>query len=176
MLGKLLGVVAVSSTVASVYLCGGYSVAARYGISSALTPGILAWFAVFMVLSALVYGSLFMAVGAAASDMKETQSLQTPIMMTMTMPLLLLGAVLRDPGGKIALVGSFIPFSAPMLMTARLAAPAGVPWWHPVVAAAGVLATALACVWAAGRVFRVGLLMQGKGVTFGELAKWIVRG
>lgn len=176
MLGKLIGVVAVSATVASVYLGGGYAVASSYGIASALTPSIFAWFAVFMVLAALVYGSLFMAVGAAASDMKETQSLQTPVMMAMSMPLLLVGAVLRDPGGKIAVVGSFVPFSAPMLMTARLAAPAGVPWWQPALAAAFVLVTALACVWAAGRVFRVGLLMQGTSVSFADLAKWIARG
>ena len=94
--------------------------------------------------------------------------------MAMSMPLWLLGVVLRDPGAKIAVVGSFVPFSTPMLMTARLAAPAGVPWWQPALAA--VLVTALTCVWAAGRVFRVGLLMQGKSVSFADLAKWIARG
>jgi ABC-2 type transport system permease protein len=176
MLGKLVGVVAVSFTVGSVYLGGGYAVASRYGMTSLVAPSLIAWFVVFMVLSSLIYGSLFMAVGAAASDMKETQSLQMPIMMIVTLPLLLLGAVLRDPNGPVALVGSFVPFSAPMLMTARLATPSGVPWWQPVVAATGVLAMALACVWAAGRVFRLGLLMQGKGVRFSDLARWIVRG
>jgi ABC-2 type transport system permease protein len=109
-------------------------------------------------------------------DLKETQSLQTPIVMTMTLPLLLITAVLRDPNGKIAMIGSFFPFSAPMMMTARLASPAGVPWWHPVVAVAAVLATSMFCVWAAGRIFRVGLLLQGQRVAIGDLAKWVVRG
>jgi ABC-2 type transport system permease protein len=176
MLGKLIGVVGVSFTVASVYLGGGYAVAAYFSMTSVLAPGIVIWFVVFMVLAALMYGSLFMAVGAAASDMKETQSLQMPIMMMVTLPLLLLGSVLRDPDGSVAIVGSFVPLSAPMLMIARLSSPGGVAWWQPAVAAVGVLATALACVWAAGRVFRVGLLMQGKGVKLGDLARWIVRG
>jgi hypothetical protein len=34
----------------------------------------------------------------------------------------------------------------------------------------------LACVWAAGRIFRVGFLMQGKGVKLSDLARWVVSG
>jgi len=34
-------------------------------------------------------------------------------------------------------------------------------------------ATAAALVWAAGRVFRVGLLMQGKTATFGQMVRWL---
>ena len=176
MLGKLVGVIAVSFTVASVYLGGGYAVAVYLAMTDVLAPSVLVWFVVFMVLASLIYGSMFMAVGAAANDMKETQSLQMPIMMIVTLPLLMLGSVLRDPDGTLAIVGSFVPFSAPMLMTARLASPAGVPWWQPTLAAIGVLVTALFCVWAAGRVFRIGLLAQGKGVKLGDLARWIWRG
>ncbi|MBL8739834.1 MAG: ABC transporter permease [Myxococcales bacterium] len=176
MLGKLVGVVAVSFTIASVYLSGGYAVAAYFSMTRLIAPEMIVWFVVFMVLAALMYGSLFMAVGAAASDMKETQSLQMPIMMTVSLPLLLLGSVLRDPDGPVAIVGSFVPLSAPMLMMARLSSPGGVAWWQPALAAMGVLFTALVCVWAAGRVFRVGLLMQGKGVKLSDLLRWVIRG
>jgi ABC-2 type transport system permease protein len=61
-------------------------------------------------------------------------------------------------------------------MTARLAIPPGAPWWHPVVGILGVLATTLICVWIASRIFRVGLLMQGKGATFSEIVKWVIKG
>ena len=176
MLGKLIGVVGVSLTVSAFYLGGGYAVAARYGLTDALPGPVLAWFVVYLVLAVFMYGSLFMAVGAAASDMKEVQSLQMPIMLVMTLPMLMLSSVITHPGGPVAQVGSFVPFSAPMLMMARISAPPGVPWWQPTLAAVGVLATALACVWAAGRVFRVGLLLQGKGARMADLARWVVRG
>ncbi|MBX3227649.1 MAG: ABC transporter permease [Labilithrix sp.] len=176
MLGKLLGVVAVSLTIATVYLGGGYLVAGRFGAASVVSPALIAWFVVFLVLAVLAYGSLFMAVGAAAGDLKETQSLQMPVTFVAVMPILLLGTILREPNGKVALVGSFIPFSSPMLMMARLSTSAEVPFWQPALAAVGVLVTALACVWAAGRIFRVGLLLQGKGVRMSDLVRWVVRG
>jgi ABC-2 type transport system permease protein len=75
-----------------------------------------------------------------------------------------------------AAAGSYFPFATPMLMVARLAVPPGLPWWQPALGAALVLATSLACVWAAGRIFRVELLMQGKGVKFSDLARWVIHG
>jgi ABC-2 type transport system permease protein len=176
MLGKLIGIIAIALTVSGVYVVGAFVVAYYYGFLAQLSFGLIAWFIIYLVLAVFMYGSLFMAVGAAASDMKETQALQMPIMIVFTLPMLLLSAVLRDPNGAIAQWGSFIPFSAPMLMMARIAGPSGVPWWQAAIAAVGVFVTALVCVWAAGRIFRVGLLMQGKGVKFGDLMKWVISG
>ena len=38
------------------------------------------------------------------------------------------------------------------------------------------VATTVLCVYVAGRIFRVGILMQGKGASIRDLARWIVRG
>jgi ABC-2 type transport system permease protein len=176
MLGKLLGVVAVALTVGGIYFTGGYVALSRYGLTDALSPGLLAWFVVYLVLAVLMYASLFIAVGAAAGDIKETQALLMPVMVLVALPMILLGAVVQDPNGPVAVAVSFFPFSTPMMMMARLGVPPGVPWWQPVVGVGLVLATTLACVWAAGRIFRVGLLMQGKGVKFADLARWVVHG
>lgn len=175
MLGKLLGVVAVSLTISTVYLGGMYVVASRFGAANLVSPGLVAWFIVFLILAVMAYGSLFMAVGAAAGDLKETQSLQMPVVSVAILPVLLLGTLLKEPNGKVAMIGSFIPFSSPMLMMARLST-ADVPFWQPALAALGVLVTALACVWASGRIFRVGLLLQGKGVKISDLIRWVMRG
>jgi ABC-2 type transport system permease protein len=71
---------------------------------------------------------------------------------------------------------SFFPFATPMLMIARQAASPGLPWWQPVVGMAGVVVTTLLCVWAAGRIFRVGLLLQGKGAKMSDLVRWVFHG
>ena len=57
-----------------------------------------------------------------------------------------------------------------------MAVPPGIPWWQPVVGVAIALATTVLCVFVAGRIFRVGILMQGKGARLGEIARWVLRG
>jgi ABC-2 type transport system permease protein len=166
----------VAQTVGVMYMGGAYAALHRYGMTDALTPALVAWFLLYLALAVVMYTPVFMAVGAAAGDIKETQSLMTPLMLVAALPLFMLGPVMQDPSGKVAVIGSFLPFSAPMIMMARVAVPPGLPWWQPILGAAVVLTASLACVWAAGRIFRVGLLMQGKGVKLADLARWVING
>lgn len=176
MLGKLLGLMGVSLTIAAVYLGGTYWAAYRYGFTEFLPLDILAWFLVFQILALLMYGSLYLAIGAAASDAKETQTLVLPVALLMTAPLMVLGVLIENPNNSLATGASFFPFVTPMLMMARLAVPPGVPTWQPVAGILLVLATTIFCVYAAGRIFRVGILMQGKGAKFSDLARWVFSG
>jgi ABC-2 type transport system permease protein len=176
MAGKLLGVVGVSLTMAAVYLGGGLFLAHRYELTDALTPGLIAWFLVFLVLALLIYGSLFIAVGAAAGDIKDTQMLLTPIMVVAALPFFALGPIMMDPNGKVAVVCSFFPFATPMLLVARESVPPGVPAWQMATGIAIVLLTTTLCVWAAGRIFRIGILMQGKGAKLKDLVGWVIKG
>jgi ABC-2 type transport system permease protein len=176
MLGKLLGMTAVSLTIATVYLGGAYWAAHRYGFDRLLSVELLVWFIVFQSLASLMYGSLFIAVGAACTDMKETQNLLWPVMLLAVFPMFLLGSVLQEPNSTVATAASFFPFATPMLMIARAAVPPGLPWWQPAVGVVVVLLTSLLCVYAAGRIFRVGILMQGKGARLADMARWVFRG
>ena len=176
MAGKLLGMVGVSLTMAAVYFGGGYVVAARYGLAELLTPGLILWFSVLLVLALLLYGSLFIAVGAAAGDIKDTQTLLTPLMVVACLPFFALGPIMSDPSGPVSVAGSLFPFGAPMILVARESVPPGVPAWQMATGIAITLATTVLCVWAAGRIFRVGILMQGKGAKPSELLRWIIKG
>lgn len=176
MMGKLIGMSAVSLTITAVYLAGAYWAAHRYGFSEYIGGELLTWFLVFQSLAALMYGSLFIAIGAACTDMKETQNLLWPVMLLACLPMFVVGTVLQEPNNPVATGLSFFPFSSPMLMIARMAVPPGIPWWQPLLAVAGSLLTTMVCVYVAGRIFRVGLLMQGKGAKLGELVQWVIRG
>ena len=123
-----------------------------------------------------MFGSLFIAVGAACTDIKETQSLLMPVMMLAVFPMFFLVKVIQEPDGAVATGLSFFPFATPSIMVARTAIPPGTPIWQPILGIVIVLVTTLFCVWVASRIFRVGLLMQGKGASFVELAKWVWKG
>jgi ABC-2 type transport system permease protein len=176
MMGKLLGMVGVSLTLAAVYLGAAYWAAHRYHVANLIPVEILVWFVVFQVLAVLMYGSLFIAIGAACTDMKETQSLMWPVMLLASLPLFVWINVVREPNSPFSHFASLFPFATPMLMIGRQAVPPGVAWWQPVLGVALVLLTTTLCVYAAGRIFRVGILMQGKGAQIGELLKWVIHG
>jgi ABC-type Na+ efflux pump permease subunit len=176
MLGKLLGMAAVSLTIAAVYLGGTFWVAVLFGVAEMVGYDLLAWFIVLQVLAALMYGSLFIAIGAACTDMKETQNLMWPVMLLAVISLFVLGSVVQEPNSPLVTGLSFFPFATPMLMIARHAVPPGIPVWQLLVGVLVVLATTLLCVYVAGRIFRVGLLLQGKGANFAQMFRWALRG
>jgi len=176
MLGKLLGTLGVSLTLVTVYLAGAYYGLHKYGMADRIPPQVIAWFVVFQVLAVTMYGSLFIAVGAACTDMREIQTLMWPVMVLAMLPLFVALHVIREPNSNFAFWASLFPPATPMLMIARQAVPPGLPFWQSALGVAVVLLTALGCVYAAGRIFRVGILMQGKGAKIGDLVRWVVSG
>ena len=155
------------------YLAGGAWAAKRWGYLDVLDPWMVAWFVVFLLLSVLMYGSFFIAIGAACSDMKDAQNLMGPAMMILMVPALTWTLVARAPQSAFAIGASLFPPATPFLMLLRLALPERPPAWQVVVGMLLTLVATIAVVWAAGRIVRTGLLMQGKGVTMGELWRWI---
>lgn len=176
MMGKLLGTVGVAATLAAVYLGGSFAAAHYYGYGDLLTWQVIGWFLVFETLGVLMFGSLFIAVGAACTNAQEAQTMLMPVTLLAVLPMFVMVQVIREPDSSLATWFSLVPTATPMLMTARLAIPPGIPAWQPLLGVVLVLLTTLLCVYAAGRIFRVGILMQGKGASFGDLLRWIVRG
>ena len=176
MLGKLLGGVATSLTLGAIYVAGATVAAGRFGMLQAVTPGLVAWFVTFTVVSSLMYGALFVVAGAAATNVKEAQSLMTPLMLVVVMPLFLLGPLTAEPHGTLGRAATFFPMTAPTVTMLRLASPPGIAWWQPVLALLSSGLVTVALVWVAGRVFRAGFLLVGRPAKFGELIGWILRG
>jgi ABC-2 type transport system permease protein len=102
--------------------------------------------------------------------------LMFPVMMLAMVPMFVWLPVLQDPNSSFSTGISFFPFATPLLMVVRLAVPPGIPLWQPILGVAVVLATTVLCVYAAGRVFRVGILMQGRGAKLRDLIRWVFRG
>jgi ABC-2 type transport system permease protein len=173
LLGKLFGVTAVAVLLALVYFLGAGYYVVYSGRPELLQPALMGWFVLFLICCVLMFGSMFLAIGSACSDLKDAQSMMQPVMMLLMVGYLGSFAVLRAPGSNLALGLSFFPTTAPFIMMLRMAMQPTPPLWQPAVSLAIALLTTVAFVWAAGRIFRVGVLMQGKGATLGEMLKWI---
>ena len=175
-MGKLLGGAAVCVLLALIYVSGALAVANYWGYGDAVSPVQLAWFAFFLIVAVVLFGSIFVAVGAACNDLKDSQNLMTPVMLFLMLPMITAGAVLRAPDGMMAIVLSLIPTATPFLMMLRIAMHPGPPAWQIAASVVLVTLTTLLFVWAAGRIFRTGLLMQGKSASVTEILKWVRAG
>ncbi|MCX6537651.1 MAG: ABC transporter permease [Acidobacteria bacterium] len=173
MLGKLVGASGVTLVFAGTYLCGAIAVAVTQGYGDIITARLLIWFVVFLCLAVLLFGSFYGAIGAACSDLKDAQSLMTPVVIIIVIPIATWMTVARAPDSLFAVVISLVPPATPFLMLLRLFLHPAPPAWQVGLSLVLTSATALVFVWAAGKIFRTGLLMQGKSASFRDLAKWI---
>jgi len=173
LLGKLLGVVAVSLLLTLIYLIGGVYALFSFGRPDLLDLGVVAWFLLFVVCAALLYGSIFLAIGSACSNLKDSQSMIQPAMMLLILAYLGAFVVMRAPESSLSVGLSLFPTMAPFAMMLRIVMPPGPPMWQVALSLLILATTTGVTVWAAGRIFRVGLLMQGKPPNLPELLKWV---
>ncbi|MBM3237137.1 ABC transporter permease [Candidatus Poribacteria bacterium] len=176
MMGKVLGGVGVSLTGASVYVIGGIIAARRMGLTEYIPYHILPWFFAYMLMGIVMFGAILTALGSACNDAKDAQSLSMPAMLPVMIPMFLIMPVLREPQGTFATWLSLFPPFTPTLMLLRQSAPAGVPLWQAWGSLIGLLVFTVLFVWAGGRIFRVGILMQGKPPKLPDILRWAIRG
>ena len=173
MMGKLTGCVAVSVLLAAIYVTGGVAVARSYGYADAIRASDLAWLLLFLLMASFMFGSIFITIGASCSDLKDAQGMMTPAMLIMMFPWMTWFAILNAPDSPNSVALSMFPTNAPFLMLLRIMLPPGPPMWQVAISVVLAAATSVAAVYAAGKIFRTGLLMQGKAATFGEMWKWV---
>jgi ABC-type Na+ efflux pump permease subunit len=173
MMGKLAGCIAVSLLLASFYVVGGTAVARHFGYGDAVHAADIAWLLLFLLLASFMFGSVFITIGAACSDLKDAQGMMPPAMLILMLPWLTWFAVLNAPDSPIAIGLSMLPTAAPFLMLLRIMLPPGPPMWQVGLSVALTATATVAMVYAAGKIFRTGLLMQGKAASFAEMWRWV---
>lgn len=171
--GKLLGVVGVSLLLTLVYLIGGVYAVVSFGRPDLIDPVIIGWFLLYMICASLLFGSIFLAIGSACSNLKDSQSMIQPAMMLIILAYLGSFVVMRAPESGLAVGLSLFPTITPFAMILRIALPPGPPLWQVLLSVVLLVGATSAVIWAAARIFRVGLLMQGKPPNLPELLKWV---
>ncbi len=140
-------------------------------LESTNIPLILLSFLFYFFVGYLLYSSLFAAIGSAVESPTEAQQFTFIVMIPIILSFLLAQYTMQDPDSTIAFWSSMIPFTSPINMMVRL--PYGVPVWELAVSMVLLVLGFLACSWLSARIYRVGILMYGKKVTWKELAKWL---
>ena len=172
--GKLLGQAGVSAVMLLMY--GGLAlVGLNVGRMGDVVPVMhFVWAGVFFVMAYCMVATLMVAVGSAVSDLREAQSLVGPVMLLLMLPLMLWFAIVEHPNGTLAVVTSFTPPAIPFVMILRLTtASEPVPHWQVAASIVVGFASAFGMLWAASRIFRVGILLQGKPPSLRELLRWV---
>ncbi len=132
---------------------------------------IIICFFLYFIGGYLFYSALFAAMGSAVDSEADTQQFMLPIMLPLTIGYVMTVNVIQNPDGNIAFWGSMIPFTSPIVMMARL--PQEVPVWQILLSLWVLVGGLILTVWVAGRIYRTGILMHGKKVTWREIIKWV---
>ncbi len=126
----------------------------------------------------LFYASLFAAIGSVINeDPQEAQALMLPITMPIIFSFVILNSVLSNPGSLVGVWTSIIPFTSPIIMMGRIpfGVPSTVPYWQLAASMLSLIGGFILTTWFAGKIYRIGILMYGKKVTWKEMIKWTFR-
>jgi len=142
------------------------------GVFKALqNSGYLLSFAFYFLAGYLLYAAILVAIGAACNTLKEAQNLTQPVMMTLMIPMLSMVFIGQEPNGTVAKVLSWIPFFTPFTMMNRAGGPPAT--WEYVGTSILLVVTIWLAMRAAGKVFRVGVLMTGNPPKLREILGWL---
>jgi ABC-2 type transport system permease protein len=174
--GKVLAALGRSLTSAVVYIAGAVLLLNSMAMIGLAPLELLPWFVIYLVTEITMLCAFAAALGAACGSPQDAQSLGIVLLTPVMIPLFMLPSLLQQPDGPLATAMSMFPLFAPVLMLTRQAMPGGVPWWQPWVGLGGSLLAAAAICWIAARIFRIGILLQGKPPNLADLTRWALRG
>lgn len=119
----------------------------------------------------LLYSSLFAAVGSAVDQEADTQQFMLPITIPLILSFIMMQFIIDNPDGSLAYWFSMIPLTSPIIMMVRI--PFGVPTGELLLSMGLLVAGFIFTTWLAAKIYRTGILMYGKKVSYKELWKWL---
>jgi ABC-2 type transport system permease protein len=165
--GKILGLGAVGLLQVLIWLGSAVALAtlatAAFALVGAIkfTLGTLLLYVVYYLLGYLLYATLMAAAGSLGTTQRESQQLGGIFSLVAVIPWMLISVVFTNPNATIAVVFSYIPLTAPVMMILRL----GFAQVPPVQIAISLILLIIGLgisLWAGAKVFRMGILMYGK--------------
>lgn len=182
MAGKILGIAITGLTIVGSWMVffylGTKYVPAMLGAPPTLDLSALASdplyvgsFIMYFLLGYLLFAALLVGIGSVCTTLKEAQNLMGPVTLLLIVPLMAMVPIGKDPSGTLARVMSYIPPFTPFVMMNRAAAP---PSTLEYILTSALLVVSIGfTLWAAAKVFRIGILLTGKPPKIREILRWI---
>ena len=128
-------------------------------------------FLVFFILGYLLYATLYAAIGSLVDNNTDSQQFTLPVTVPLMIAIISSFDIVNNPDGSLAIWLSMIPFTSPISMMVRI--PFGVPIWQIVLSVVLLAGTFVLMTWLAAKIYRTGILMYGKKLTYKEIFKWL---
>ncbi|MBL8728803.1 MAG: ABC transporter permease [Planctomycetes bacterium] len=134
-------------------------------------PLYIASFLGYFLTGYLLFAAMLVAIGSVCNSLKEAQNLLQPVFLLLMLPLFAMIPIVQEPNGLMARVFTYIPIYTPFAMMNRASGPP--PAVEYVVTTALILVSLFVAFKAAGRIFRVGVLMTGNPPKLKEILSWL---
>ena len=181
MLGKIVGIGAVGLTQIGIWVVfiilftapqvlGLMSV--KKDMIPSISPMLIIFFPIYFVLGFLLYATIYAGIGSMFNSDEDAQQMVSAANMMLIVPIMLVGAVMKNPSGTLATVTSLFPFFSPIIMYLRIAVQTP-PAWQIALSIVLMVGTIILMTWIVSKIYRVGILMYGKKPTLPELLRWL---
>ena len=132
-------------------------------------------FVFFFLSGYLFFGSWFAAIGSAIDVETDAQQFVLPLSLPLIFAIIFMQPILYNPDAQLAFWMSIIPFTSPIIMPIRISFGIGdaLMWWELILSMVLMILAVWASLWASAKIFRIGILLYGKKLTYKDLWKWI---
>ena len=132
---------------------------------------IITTFLIFFVLGYLLYATLYAAIGSLVDNNTDSQQFTLPVTVPLIVAIISSFYIVNNPDSGLSVCLSMIPFTSPISMMVRI--PFGVPIWQVMVSVTLLAGTFVLMTWIAAKIYRTGILMYGKKLSYKEIFKWL---
>jgi len=171
MSGKIVGLGLLGLTQLALYLIVGIGISNFKGLELFSSTNIVL-FLIYFVFGYLLYAAIFAAIGALFDNEQDAQQAVSIFSLITVVPIFLASYVMANPQSVTTTVLSMIPIMTPFFMILRI----GVlipPLWEILTSLVLLIISVWMTMLAAGKIFRVAILIYGKRPTLPEIWQWV---
>lgn len=167
--GKIMGLTLLSLTQFAIWIAGAIlalmlAFSDQIDLQGLVMPwGSLLWGLLLIVPGYFLYAVLAAGLGIIAGNTQQAQQLAGILSFLGLAPIYILGPILSNPDGPLAVALTLFPLTSPSVTLIRTVF-TGVPMWQMAAALAILLGSLALSVWATTRIFRAAMLNYGKAL------------